>query len=73
MDIGFPTPELLSALRGWPGQIFVRDQEFKVNENNPICLHIPNSQLDVARSILPLATNYKIIQDYIEIHYSGDY
>ena len=72
MDIGFPTPELLSALRGCPGNIFVLDIEFKVNVENPICLHIPDAQLDVAKKILPLASDFKRIQEYVEEHFAGN-
>lgn len=71
MDIGFPTPELLSALRGYSGHLFVHETEFGVNEADPLCLHIPTAQLDVAKRILPLASDYKKIQDYTDEHFSG--
>lgn len=73
MDIGFPTPELLSALRGYPGSIFVHDKEFKVNEENPFCRHVSHSQLDVAKKILPLGSDFKRIQDYVDRHFAGKF
>lgn len=71
MDIGFPTSELLSALRGYPGSIFAHDEAFKVNEANPFCRHLSHSQLDVARQILPLGSDFKRIQDYVDKHFTG--
>lgn len=71
MKIGFPTPELLAALRGYPGLIFVHDQEFKVNEDHPFCRHVLDTELQAAKTILPMASDYKWITDYYDEHYSG--